>query len=73
MDHTERARYQFKVTTSSEGTPWIATDAVDDQLRCFKDGCIGFDLKAGTTAAEAERLAEILNERVTTLSYTFKS
>jgi hypothetical protein len=67
---TERARYAFVVKEFERGTPWLALEAIDKVLPVLSKGFIGFDLRPGTTVNEAKRFADLLNDTITTTSYT---
>jgi hypothetical protein len=67
---TERARYVFAVKEFADGTPWIMLEQSGEGLDVIGDGFMGFDLKEGTSLKEAEKLAELLRQGITTVSYT---
>jgi hypothetical protein len=70
---TQRGRFRFRVTAYADGTPWIMTDPLyaSDRLKILgKTGFIGFDLKAGTTGEEAEKVARFLNEHMEYITCT---
>ena len=64
------ARYKFIVKEYHDGTPWLVLEPLTDHLPNLKRGFMGFDLAEGTTHKEAQELAEILNGKVTTVTYT---
>ena len=67
---TERQRYVFRVCEYVDGTPWIMTDPWDGSLSILQDGFLGFDLTKGTTLAEAEQIADRLNDVMENIVYT---
>ena len=67
---TTRTRYVFRVKQSSGGTPWIVLEPANGDLEILKNGVVGFDLAAGITLNQAYELAEELNEKIESISYT---
>jgi len=67
---SDRARYLFRVQQHVNGTPHIILEPVAGDLVIDGDGYLGLDLRADLTAAEAQRLAQMLNELVVSVSYT---
>ena len=67
---TERAHYMFTVKEFGDGTPWIMLEQSGKGLASFRDGFVGFDLKEGISLREAERLAQLLTDSISAISYT---
>ena len=69
---TVRARFRFAVKTSADGTPWIALEPLDVQLRGedLPAGIFGFDLPEGTTGSRAEEIANYLDDNISGFSFT---
>lgn len=72
MADTQRGRYQFRVSGYADGTPWIMTDPLEkkDCLPILGHGFIGFDLKPGTSAEEAHRIAQFLDDNIEFITFT---
>ncbi len=63
----------FKVCQYDEGGFWIMIEKVDDPtLPILSDGFLGIELREGVGAEEAKQLADLLDERVTLLTFTGK-
>jgi len=60
----------FVMKAYHDGKPWIVLEPLAENLTILDKGILGFDLAPGTTGEEAEELARLLNERVTTIGYT---
>ena len=60
---TERSNCRFTVQTSS-GKPVIVVQLYQQTISLLRNTVVGFDLLGGTSADEAKKLAEMLNERV---------
>jgi hypothetical protein len=69
---TQRGRHQFRVTNYADRTPWIMTDPLEqgDVLKVLRNGFIGFDLRPGTTQAQAEQIAQFLNDHIEYITCT---
>jgi hypothetical protein len=66
----ETARYVFAVHEQMGVTPWILFETHTSNLSVLAHGFLGFRLRPTTTLEEAHQLVEILNERVTDVTYT---
>jgi hypothetical protein len=68
---TERESYRFRVKESESGPNWICLEsASQNEISALKGGFLGFDLPEGTSLEEAEQLVELLNQKITTISFT---
>ncbi len=68
---TERVRVTFHVREYGNGQPWIVIEPdAGKNLSCVGAGCLGFDLKEGTSHAKAREVARFLNENVMQVSHT---
>ena len=69
---TVRARFRFVVKANAGGTPWIAFEPLDEQIRGegLPIGIFGFDLPTGTSDPRAEEIANYLDDNVSSLSFT---
>jgi len=67
---TERASYVFAVKEFGDGKPWIMLERSGKGLEVVGNGFVGLELREGITLEEAERLAEMLRESVSAVSYT---
>jgi len=80
MSHTERERYQFVVKQTASGKPWIDLQPVHGNLSILESpqrltnvadyGFLGFDLPDDMTFDEAEKLADLLDEKIVMVSFT---
>lgn len=62
---------QFKVRRHVSGSYWIMIEQLrEPTLPILDEGFLGIDLAEETTAKQAKELAELLDERVTHLTYT---
>jgi hypothetical protein len=66
---TERARYVFTVKESPSGRPWLYMDLLDG-ISPLEHGFIGFDLEQGTSLDQAKEIANFINSKLVTVSYT---
>ena len=61
----------FRVRRHVGGSYWIMIEQLrEPTLPILDEGFLGIDLAEGTTAKQAKELAELLDERVTQLTYT---
>jgi hypothetical protein len=67
MAETERGAYRFGVQGTPLGTFMILATPIGDNLKGLY-GLLGFHLAEGTTLEEAMRFADLMNNKVTTLS-----
>jgi hypothetical protein len=67
---TEHGRYRFRVKEGAEGNPWIAAEPQGEEMPCLKHAFIGFQLPDRTALAQAERIADYLNQNLTGMSIT---
>ena len=67
---TDFSTYRFTVKEDNEGGPWIAFEPSGTQLAVLAGGFLGFKLNAGTTIADAQEIARILNAKISSVSYT---
>jgi len=66
----ERKGYLFRVSEFGDGTPWIYWEPRDGELSAL-EGCImGFQLRPGTSLAEAEAFARSLNGTIDSVCCT---
>jgi hypothetical protein len=65
---TERGHYRFTVKESAKGF-FLAAEPAGDTLQGLY-GLLGFDLEEGTTLEEAMRIADLMNNRITSLTLT---
>jgi hypothetical protein len=60
----------FKVRQHASGSYWIMIEQLrEPTLPILDEGFVGIDLADGTTAKQAKELADLLDERVTHLTY----
>ena len=69
---TTRARFRFIVKGHADGSPWIAFDPQEGQLRGegLPTGIFGFELPEGTTGERAEEIASFLDENISKFTFT---
>ena len=69
---TVRAKFRFVVKEGADGTPWIAFEPLQGQLRGedLPSGIFGFDLPPGTSGKKAEEIADYLDENIDKLNFT---
>ena len=65
----QTSRFAFVVKESGAGVPWIALEPAEENLAVLGDGNLGIDLVDGTTLADANEFARVLNSNVKQLSY----
>ena len=70
MAQTERGKYRFTVKESANGEPWIMLEPLGETLPLLKNGFISFDLRAGITLDDAQKLTQELNKEITGVSVT---
>jgi hypothetical protein len=61
---TERSNCRFTVKRTTDGKPFLAVELYHDTIPMLKDVLFGFDLLGGVRLEEAQKLADMLNERV---------
>jgi hypothetical protein len=66
---TQSGRYRFTVKETARGTFWLAAEPAGETIEGLY-GLLGFELEKGTTLAEAHRVADLVNERITSLTLT---
>jgi hypothetical protein len=66
---THSGRYRFTVKETARGTFWLAAEPAGETLEGLY-GLLGFELERGTTLEEAQRIAGLMNERITSLTLT---
>jgi hypothetical protein len=70
MTMTKRSTVHFRVTQYAEGKPWIVIEPfMGDELSVFKK-TVGFDLLAGTTLEEAEKICKFLQDYIEHITET---
>lgn len=69
LEMTERTRMHFVIKGDVTGKPWIVLEPYVEYLNVLERGLLGFDL-ADMSGDEAERFAELLNDKITGVSYT---
>ncbi len=68
---TERVVVTFHVREYGNGQPWILVEPdAGKNLSCVGNGCLGLDLKEGTSYAKAREIARFLNENLVQVSHT---
>jgi hypothetical protein len=61
----------FKVRQAGDGSLWILIEQLrPPTLPILDAGFLGLELAKGTTTEQIEKLAQLLDERVTNLTYT---
>ncbi|MDQ1387463.1 MAG: hypothetical protein QOF56_917 [Acidobacteriaceae bacterium] len=66
---TKSGPYRFTVKETARGTFWLAAEPAGKTIEDFY-GLLGFELQTGTTLEEANRIASLMNERITSLTLT---
>lgn len=66
---TVRAQPVFTVKEFASGVPWIEIEYLKSEPG-MPPGLFGFDLPQGTTLAEAKRIADVLQDKLTHFAYT---
>jgi len=61
---TERSNCRFLVQQAPDGKPFLALQLYHDTIPALRAATIGFELLGGTRIEEANKLADMLNERV---------
>ena len=69
MATTETGSYKFTVKETARGTFFLAAEPAGDTLKGLY-GLLGFNLEEGTTLEEAMRIADLMNNRITSLTLT---
>ena len=64
------ADYLFKISESGDGTPLICLEPRNGNLPALENSVFGFELREGTTMAEATAFAAVLNKNIV---YVFHS
>ncbi len=71
MARTESARYAFAVKECGDGTHFIGFELRSSpDLAVLGNGILSLHLARGTTYAQAEELADLLNRRVDSVAFT---
>ena len=68
----DRARYRFRVAEYADGTPWIMTDPLHEDLKLLTavKGFLGFDLPSGTSHEAAQTIAKFMNDHLESITCT---
>ena len=66
---TARSKPRFTIKESASGAPWIAIEYRASEPG-IPSGMFGFELPDGTDLAEANGIAEFLNDKLTHFTYT---
>jgi hypothetical protein len=66
---TKSGRYRFTVKETARGTFWLAAEPAGNTIEDLY-GLLGFELETGTTLEEAQRFADQMNYRITSLTLT---
>jgi hypothetical protein len=61
---TDRSNCRFTVQQAADGKPSLVVQLYQDTIPRLKDVSFGFDLLGGTRVEDANKMAEMLNERV---------
>jgi hypothetical protein len=69
MAETERGTYRFSVKETARGTFFLAAEPAGESLKGLY-GLLGFHLEDGTTFEEALRIADLMNNKITSLTLT---
>jgi hypothetical protein len=69
MAETERGTYRFTVKETARGTFFLAAEPAGDTLEGLY-GLLGFNLEEGMTLEEALRIADLMNNKITSLTLT---
>jgi hypothetical protein len=69
MAQTERGSYRFSVKETARGTFFLAAEPAGDTLKGLY-GLLGLHLEEGATLAEALRIADLMNSKITSLTLT---
>jgi hypothetical protein len=69
MSKTERGNYRFSVKETAHGTFFLAAEPAGDAIKGLY-GLLGFHLQEGTTFEEALRFADLMNNKITSLTLT---
>ena len=69
MATTERGAYRFAVKEKPRGTFFLVAEPTGDTLKGLY-GLLGFHLEEGTTLEEAMRFADLMNNKITSLTLT---
>lgn len=67
---TERASYVFTIKEYSDGTPWIMFEPSDENLESIGQGFLGFDFRDDVSFEEAQKIAELLRNKISSVSFT---
>ena len=67
---TEHGDFLFKVSESADCTLWISTEPRGKGIPALDKAFIGFGLPEGTTLAQAQKIADFMNNNLTTISLT---
>ncbi len=66
----ERSRYVFRVKEAADGTPWIQLEPSGKEITFLEHALFGFNLQPGTNLAQAEKIADFLNNSLTDVGVT---
>lgn len=67
---TERAYYVFAIKQYADGTPWIMLEQSGENLSILDQGFLGLDFKEGISFEEAQKIAELLEDKIDTVKFT---
>jgi hypothetical protein len=63
-NRTERAACRFVVRKGQDQQPIITLQLFHNTVSVLNNAILGFELLGGTTAEQAKKVADVLNERV---------
>lgn len=66
--NTEHQKYYFKASQYTDGTPFISTEPVNQELSILKNKNISFNLSEQISFAEAQEIAVFLNNKIDSIS-----
>ncbi len=69
-DETWDMKPYFRVREYVSGQPFIVVDGMDSTLPILDQGILGLDLEKGTSTEEAQKIADLLNNRIAFVTYT---
>ncbi len=72
-EQTERSNCRFLVKQAVDGKPFLTVQLYHDTIPLLRAATIGFELLRGTRIEDANKLADMLNERVLEIFVTTKA
>lgn len=72
-NQTERSNCRFLVKQAVDGKPVLTVQLYHDTIPLLRTATIGFELLGGTRIEDANKLADMLNERVLEIFVTTKA